>query len=64
MSDQVRVLRILEYVGDRKWVEDALNKSHVPLNGNSKTITGDRNYIKSAVIDGFPEILNKKEETE
>ena len=61
MNEQVRVLRILEYVGDREWVEDTLKRSSVPLNGIKK-VDRSENIIKSALIDNFPEILNKTEE--
>lgn len=60
-KEKVRVLRILEYVGDREWVEDTLRKSSVPLNGDSSQHTGKENVIKSAVIDGFPEILDNND---
>lgn len=59
MSDKVRVLRILEYVGDREWVEECLKGSVVPLNGQKQLNNG--NIIKSALIDNFPEILIKGE---
>lgn len=62
VKEIVRVLRILEYVGEREWVEDTLTKSHVPLNGTSAHYTGSTNMIKSAIIDQFPEILNKEDE--
>ena len=55
MSDIVRVLRILEYVGEREWVEDTLKKGSVPINGMKKV--NNKNCIKSATVDGFPEIL-------
>ena len=57
----VRVLRILEYVGEREWVENTLNRSNVPLNGTSAHHTGVKNIIKSATIDQFPEVLHKVE---
>lgn len=61
MSDKVRVLRILEYVGDREWVEEALKRCQVPVDG-IKVFGGDnQNIIKSCTIDKFPEILNKSE---
>jgi hypothetical protein len=59
VSDKVRVLRILEYVGDREWVEECLKGSVVPLNGQKQLNNG--NIIKSALIDNFPEILIKGE---
>lgn len=46
-----------EYVGDREWIENTLKRSSVPLNGYIDT--GDNNVIKSAIIDDFPEMLNK-----
>jgi hypothetical protein len=33
MSDRVRVLRIIEYIGDREWVEYTLAHGAVPPNG-------------------------------
>jgi len=30
MSDIVRVLRIIEYVGEREWVENTLKKGSIP----------------------------------
>lgn len=57
-KEKVRVLRILEYVGDREWVEETLRTSSVPINGDSSLNTGRKNIIKSAIIDSFPEILN------
>lgn len=57
-KEKVRVLRILEYVGDRDWVEKTLKTSSVPMNGDSSSNTGKENIIKSAIIDSFPEILS------
>lgn len=54
MKEQVRVLRILEYVGDRACVERTLRNGNVPANG-VKNLPGF--VIKSAVIDQFPEVL-------
>lgn len=58
MGEKVRVLRILEYVGDREWVEETLKKGAVPANGSSERYSGKDNIIKSAIIDQFPEVLN------
>jgi len=60
MSDKVRVLRILEYVGDRDWVESTLAEAHVPMNGMFKNKKGC--MIKSAIVDQFPEILDKEQD--
>jgi hypothetical protein len=60
----VRVLRILEYVGEREWVEETLARGSVPANGTSAHHTGTKNIIKSAIIDQFPEVLHKAEKEE
>ena len=52
-KEKVRVLRILEYVGDREWVEKTLKSSSVPMNGDSSKHTGTKNIIKSAIIDSL-----------
>ena len=57
MSDIVRVIRILEYVGPRKWVEDTLAKTAVPLNGQYSP--SDGLCIRSAMLGSFPEILDR-----
>jgi len=59
MADIVRVLRILEYVGDREWVETTLMRTAVPCNGEHKI--NDNCRIRSAVIGQYPEILEQKE---
>jgi len=60
MSEMVRVLRILEYVGDREWVENTLNRGGVPMNGVVKDKFKDGCIIKSAIIDKFPEIFKEE----
>lgn len=55
--DKVRVLRIIEYVGDRDWVENTLNNS---IKGTVEFNKGC--FIKSAIIGDYPEILNKLSE--
>ena len=54
--DKVRVLRILEYTGDRDWVEETISKS---IQGK---VTTPRGTIKAVTIDSFPEILDYAEE--
>jgi hypothetical protein len=61
MSDKIRVLRIIEYVGDREWVEETLKGSLVPIDGIKVFGRDNQNLIKSCIIDKFPEILNKSE---
>lgn len=55
--EMVRVLRVIEYVGDRKWVEATLKAG---IQG-TKVIPGKGydNLIKTAIIDIFPEVLDK-----
>ena len=64
MAEKVRVLRILEYVGDREWIESTLKNNSIPLNGVRELHSHDhpewKNVIKSATIDQFPEILEKE----
>jgi hypothetical protein len=56
-GDIVRVLRILEYVGPRDWVEMTLKNGGVPANGE---FGGDHGWkIRSAILGQFPEILEK-----
>jgi hypothetical protein len=60
MSDIVRVLRILEYVGDREWVETTLMRTAVPANGEHRI--NNVCTIRSAIIGQYPEILETKSE--
>lgn len=57
MTDIVRVLRILEYVGPREWVETTMQKNAVPSNGCYQ-VDKDK-FIRSAVIGQYPEILER-----
>ena len=62
MSEKVRVLRILEYVGDREWIEMTLKGGSIPTSGMKDFHSHDHEYknvIKSALVDQFPEILTK-----
>jgi hypothetical protein len=55
MTDFIRVLRILEYTGDRALVEDIINRSiqgHRVVDGPKGTAT-----IRAATIGTYPEIL-------
>ena len=61
MSDQVRVLRVIEYIGPRDWVEKTLNSS---IQGErSGTVAGASWTIRTATLGQFPEVLNKQETT-
>lgn len=50
----VRVLRVLEYTGTRRFVERSLEVASVPLNGEKAVGEG---WIKSALIGTFPEVV-------
>lgn len=55
MTQVVRVLRLLEYVGTREWVEatlsrNAVQNSHIVPNGGR---------ITSAILGSFPEVVAK-----
>jgi len=56
-EDIVRVIRILEYVGPRSWVETTLERAAVPLNGQ-RCVDKDK-VIRSAMLGDFAEILIK-----
>lgn len=53
--ETVRVLRILEYIGERSLVEGTLEKGGVPATG-TKTVGGLT--IRSGVVGVYPEILD------
>lgn len=52
MGDTVRVLRIVEYVGPRDWVEQTVKQS---IHGE-KALGTDK-FIRAATIGLYPEIL-------
>lgn len=58
MTDIVRVLRILEYVGPRSDVERNLVVNAVPANGQQKFGSV---LIRSAVIGQYPEIMEQSD---
>jgi hypothetical protein len=51
--EKVRVLRLIEYIGDREWVEETLSRS---LKG-THFITKDR-IIRCATLGDFPELID------
>jgi len=56
MPDIVRIIRILEYVGDREFIEHSLRNTAVPLNGEHRF---GSSVIRSAMLGSFAEILEK-----
>ena len=54
MTDIVRVLRVIEYVGPRDWVERTVSNS---VHGTKDL--GDGKEIRAATIGEFPEILRQ-----
>ena len=50
--DRVRVLRLVEYIGDREWVENTIAGS---IKGT--LILAEDKMIRAATIGDFPEIL-------
>lgn len=57
-EDKVRVIRIIEYVGPRHWVEATLLDS---IQGTK--VLGEDRFISAATIGSFPEILEEKQFT-
>lgn len=58
MEDQVRVLRVIEYVGDRSAVEACVKAS---IHGEVE-VKGRGYTIRAATIGTYPELLTKGEE--
>lgn len=54
MTDIVRVLRVVEYVGERAWVEETVARS---IQGTKQI--NRRNSIKAATIGAYPELLEE-----
>jgi hypothetical protein len=53
--DKIRVLRVIEYTGDREWIEKTLEKS---LHGTWRLPNGGE--IRSSIIGDFAEIVPKE----
>lgn len=58
-EDIVRVLRVLEYVGPRKWVEHTVA---ISIHGEKRVGVGMT--IRAATVGAYPEILEKAEQEE
>lgn len=56
MTDRVRVLRVIEYVGPRERVESTLSMGQAPANG---TLVLGELQIRSALIGTYPELLSE-----
>ena len=56
MEEKVRVLRVIEYVGPRSWVEQTVARS---IHGTM--VVGSDKEIRAATIGTYPEILNDNE---
>jgi hypothetical protein len=54
--DKIRVLRVIEYIGDREWVEKTLEKS---IHGTWKL--PNNREIRVATIGDFAEIIQQEE---
>jgi len=59
-EDTVRVLRVLEYVGPRSWVETTMSRNAV----KGTHLVSPGCWIREATIGDFPEILETKVEEE
>lgn len=64
--DKVRVVRILEYIGDREWVENTLSKSIVPVNGerNDFSSNNDKRTIRSRLLGDIFEKIGDIDDVE
>jgi hypothetical protein len=52
MDERVRVLRVIEYIGPREWVEKTVAQS---IHGTRRVPTGGE--IRAATIGSYPEVL-------
>lgn len=63
--DIVRIVRVMEYVGPRAWVEQTLNRGAVPANGvHSFDIPNGHCEIRSATLGQFPEVMAQAKEAD
>lgn len=61
MTNIIRIIRILEYVGPRDVIEKTLSHAAVPLNGERHF---GQSCIRSAVLGIFPEVMQRGEDSE
>ena len=54
----VRVVRILEYVGDRKWVEDSIARS-IQGERDCGSVSGAPRKIRAATLGLYPDVLEQ-----
>jgi hypothetical protein len=57
MSDRVRILRIIEYEGSRKWVDLQIASRHM-----KGTWSCDNGVIREAIIGEVPTLLAKEDD--
>jgi hypothetical protein len=55
-DDIIRIVRILEYVGPRSDLEESLQHTAVPMNGEHRY---GRCVIRSATLGSFAEVLER-----
>lgn len=63
-EDTVRVLRVIEYVGPRSWVERTLENSIQGTKTFDEVRGGGKATIRAATVGGYPEILEGIEDLE
>jgi len=62
MSDIIRVLRLIEYVGPRRVVEDEINRRSVKGYKSVTYVTGETMLMRESVLGTTNEILQCTEE--
>lgn len=55
--DRIRVIRVLEYVGERKWIEAILAQRGV----KGTRVIENGGVIREAIVGDFPEIVEERE---
>lgn len=60
-EDVVRVIRIIEYVGPRDWMEKQLAQNSIKIIMTGYTKEGDAWSIREATLNQFPEVIKPKD---
>lgn len=58
-NNKVRITRVLEYIGDRDWVERKLQIDSINFQGI--TFYNGENIIKSGIVGTFPDSLDEEQ---
>ncbi len=57
MNKRFRILRVLEYEGDREWIDDCIKRRGV----KGTQVVGNRGQIREAILGDVAELLPREE---